>query len=244
QPDAGRRAAELRARADLPDHRDDQPRRTASRRLRDRRAILIRQAERPPGRDLEASGHPRAAHPGCGRQGADLRPAQPDGLACLGDWREQLDGRMDGPRKRRRHRAVQRRGERLEQRRLSARRLHLREDDPQRAGTLTSQKGQCPSFDPFSPTYFVMTTRPKIWVHSETMLPTTCPAFPLASIRAYRTAHSAPVTSRAMVNEWSTRKHTTALCDLGCGGRLSADPISCRYFVATTMTSVPSQSAV
>ena len=35
---------------------------------------------------------------------------------------------------------------------------------------------------------FVITTNPRIWVHSETMLPTTCPAFPVASIRAYAAA--------------------------------------------------------
>ncbi len=69
----------------------------------------------------------RAADSGRGRQGADLRAAQPRRLTNNYSGRQQLDDRVDRTLARRRTGAVQRRRKRLKQRRLSARRLHLRE---------------------------------------------------------------------------------------------------------------------
>lgn len=57
------------------------------------------------------------------------------------------------------------------------------------------------SFEPRSSNRFVINTNPTIWVHSETMLPTTCPHFELAFMERNSMIHAMPVTSRKMVRE-------------------------------------------
>ena len=60
---------------------------------------------------------------------------------------------------------------------------------------------QWPSFELISRVYFVITTSPKICVHSDTMFPTTWPALPFGSIHAYPTAHAVPLATSTIVSE-------------------------------------------
>src|SRR6202008_5040461 len=54
--------------------------------------------------------------------------------------------------------------------------------------------------EPTSMRRFVMRSKPRIWVHSETILPTTCPHFPLGSIARKATIQPIPVISRTRVS--------------------------------------------
>src|SRR5713226_440047 len=91
--------------------------------------------------------------------------------------------------------------------------------------------------------FLVIKTSPKICVHSETMFPTTCPHLASESIAAYSAIQPTPVISRKMLREWFRSRSRKGLSK-PCGGRrLSAEPRSYKYFVATTMTTTPDQSA-
>ena len=50
-----------------------------------------------------------------------------------------------------------------------------------RADPTVMNVGHLLSFEPISRRYFVMITSPNSCVHSDTILPTTCPAFPSGS---------------------------------------------------------------
>src|SRR4051794_18245926 len=52
---------------------------------------------------------------------------------------------------------------------------------------------------------FVISTSPRTCVHSETMLPTTCPHFSLGFMCQNAQVHPAPVMSRKIVNECSRK---------------------------------------
>src|SRR5437016_14069343 len=78
------------------------------------------------------------------------------------------------------------------------------------------------SFEWVSISFLVRITRPKIWVHSETMLPATCPHFELGSDLANRTIQKAPVISRKMLRECSCSFSSTGLSQWRGGLRLSA----------------------
>jgi hypothetical protein len=57
------------------------------------------------------------------------------------------------------------------------------------------------SFERGSISRFVIRTSPKTCVHSETMLPTTCPHFDSESIHQYRAIHPRPVVNRKILRE-------------------------------------------
>src|SRR4029434_1473380 len=59
------------------------------------------------------------------------------------------------------------------------------------------------SFEWRSTSRFVNSTRPKICVHSETMLPTTWPHLASESIEAYSAIHPTPVITRKILREGS-----------------------------------------
>lgn len=100
------------------------------------------------------------------------------------------------------------------------------------------------SLECLSINFFVRITKPKIWVHSDTMLPTTCPHFELGSARANAQTHAAPVMIRKILSECSCNISQTGAMKR-CGGlRLSADPLSYMNLVARTVTTTPLQSAM
>src|SRR5262249_52180286 len=106
----------------------------APRRLRDRGALRVGQAARKTGWSLDAARQPGAADSRRRRQGADVRAAQPRRIARAGDRRKPMVGAVDGAVAGLGADSVQRRRERLEQRRLAARRLHLPESRAISAG--------------------------------------------------------------------------------------------------------------
>src|SRR5439155_1392832 len=83
------------------------------------------------------------------------------------------------------------------------------------------------SFEWVSISFLVKITRPKIWVHSETMLPATCPHFELGSDLANRTIQKAPVISRKMLRECSCSFSSTGLSQWRGGLRLAPVLYSC-----------------
>src|ERR1035437_4330108 len=100
------------------------------------------------------------------------------------------------------------------------------------------------SFEPTSIKRLVIRTSPRIWVHSETMLPTTCPHLLPGSIAQNATTQPMPVITRKMVSECSRRNSKTAEGNLPFGCLLSAEPFSYRNFVITIVTKTPVQSAM
>src|SRR5690348_2444647 len=121
-------------------------------------------------------------------------------------------------------------------------RYSLFEQTPRRAGLMIPQLCRL-SFEFVSISLFVSRTSPRICVHSETMFPTTCPHFELASNSPNKITHPIPVTSRKIVNECariaahSGRKRVFGSC------LLCAEPFSYKCFVANTITTRPNQSA-
>src|SRR5271157_5763157 len=101
-----------------------------------------------------------------------------------------------------------------------------------------------PSFDPTSINIFVIHTSPRICVHSDTRLPTTCPQRLFASMRLKANAHAAPVITRNTVSEWLRKNSRVGDFHVLVGFLLSADPLSCRCLVKMTVTSTPDQSAM
>src|SRR5579872_4815350 len=76
------------------------------------------------------------------------------------------------------------------------------------------------------------------------MFPTTCPHFDIGLLIANSQTHPAPVITRNIVSEWSCTNSRSGLSQWCGGRRLSADPISKKNFVASTVTSRPLQSAI
>src|SRR5579872_448967 len=100
------------------------------------------------------------------------------------------------------------------------------------------------SFEPTSISRLVIRTSPIICVHSETILPTTCPHRLFASIARNAATQAAPVTTRNKVRECSRRNVITGESPSQCGRLLSDDPFSYKNFVITTVTTTPLQSAI
>src|SRR5450631_4211656 len=101
-----------------------------------------------------------------------------------------------------------------------------------------------PSFDPTSIKILVIHTSPRICVHSDTMLPTTCPQRLFVSIRRKTHTHPIQVITRNTVSECSRRNSSTGDFHFPFGFLLSADPLSYRCLVISTVTSTPVQSAM
>ena len=87
---------------------------------------------------------------------------------------------------------------------------------------------------------FVINTSPKICVHWETMLPTTCPHLLPGSIAANAMIQPIPVITRNMVSECSRKISITAEGRMPFGCLLSAEPFSYRNLVITMVTKFPS----
>src|ERR1022692_529010 len=100
------------------------------------------------------------------------------------------------------------------------------------------------SFEPTSSSRLVISTSPRICVHSETMLPTTCPQRLLGRMARNAITQPMPVTSKNNVSECSRRNSFSADGNLPLGCLLSAEPFSYRYLVMTTVTTTPVQSAM
>src|ERR1019366_10478200 len=98
--------------------------------------------------------------------------------------------------------------------------------------------------DPTSIRIFVIHTNPRICVHSETMLPTTCPQRLPVSIRRKAHTHPIQVITRNTVSECSRRNSRTGDFHLPFGFLLSAEPLSYRCLVISTVTSTPVKSAI
>src|SRR5450755_4185324 len=82
------------------------------------------------------------------------------------------------------------------------------------------------SFDPISISFLVISTSPRICVHSETMLPTTCPHLLLGSIALNATTQPTPVIRRNKVSECSRKNSSATDCHFPFGFLLSAEPFS------------------
>src|SRR6185312_10222148 len=100
------------------------------------------------------------------------------------------------------------------------------------------------SFDPTSTSFFVSSTTPRICVHSETILPTTCPHFDSESECANSSTQPTPVITRKIVSECSCKASRNRLCHLWRGRLLSCDPRSYKYLVPSSITTTPVQSAI
>lgn len=100
------------------------------------------------------------------------------------------------------------------------------------------------SREPFSSIYFVIKTSPSVCTHSDTIFPTTWPQREFASIRTYKINHPIPVITKKMLNEWPWIKSRIRFFKCPRAGRLSSEPRSKKYFVATMITSEPLQSAI
>jgi hypothetical protein len=96
----------------------------------------------------------------------------------------------------------------------------------------------------FSINFFDNNTNPKICVHSETIFPTTCPHLDSESILAKKITQPIPVIARNIVNEWSRRNSHRGFSIVFGSGALSADPFSYKRWLASTVTTIPSQSAI
>src|SRR3981081_4569578 len=99
-------------------------------------------------------------------------------------------------------------------------------------------------FEPTSIKRLVMRTSPRICVHSETMLPTTCPHLLFGSMALNASPQATPGTRRNTVSECSRRNSAIAEANLPFGRLLSVDPFSYRCLVMTTVTKTPVQSAM
>ena len=69
---------------------------------------------------------------------------------------------------------------------------------------------------------------PRIWVHSETILPITCPHFEVGSDRANAVTHPAPVINSKAVSEWFPRHErgwAVALFDSGSAVGAAVAPL-------------------
>src|SRR3984893_8321874 len=80
--------------------------------------------------------------------------------------------------------------------------------------------------EPTSINRLVIRTSPRICVHSETMLPTTCPHFPLGSIPLKATTQAVPVITRNIVSECSRRNSMAAEGTFPLSFLLSLEPFS------------------
>src|ERR1017187_696402 len=100
------------------------------------------------------------------------------------------------------------------------------------------------SLEPNSIRIFVIHTSPRICVHSDTMLPTTCPHRLPVSMRRKAHPHPIQVITRNTVSECSRRNSSTGDFQMPFGFLLSADPFSYRCLVMRTVTSTPVQSAI
>lgn len=90
------------------------------------------------------------------------------------------------------------------------------------------------SLDPRSRNSFVRITKPNTWVHSERILPTTCPHFLWESTCRYSKSHPIPIISRNTLKE--CRCKNLCVGDEPRGRLLSAEPTSNKLFVARTVS--------
>jgi len=93
--------------------------------------------------------------------------------------------------------------------------------------------------DPTSIKRLVIRTRPRICVHSETMLPTTCPHLLFGSMALNATTQARPVTTRNIVSELLAQQFHGYRRQFALGRLLSVDPFSYKCLAMTTVIKTP-----
>src|SRR6267142_1132016 len=100
------------------------------------------------------------------------------------------------------------------------------------------------ALEPTSMRRLVIRTIPRICVHSDTMLPTTCPQRLLASMAVNAATQATPVIKRKIVSECSRRNSSSFEGRMPFGCLLSEEPFSYRCLVMRIVTTTPVQSAM